>query len=195
MADVNEEILEQYLKIVKKWFYIGDIPFKVPSNYSNIDVLGYDPTTNKYYDFEVKYRSAFSLTNIDYLVDQFEKYKLQREGKIRECIGKKKTIKVVVTTKKMVGMSETKRSRMENTFHEKMKTNGYKSELWYFDDMIPELAKQVEVKGRYNSQFLQAIRMLKLPCTIKAFTTGLPATAFKRYYKVDPILWTENRSS
>lgn len=166
MAEVNEEILEQYLKVVKRWFYIGDIPFTVPHNYSNIDVLGYDPIADQYYDFEVKFRSAFSLTNdgeaIGYLVDQFEKYRTQREEKIREFIGRKKTIKVVVTTKKMLGKSEAKRSAMEASFHKKMKSLRYKSQLWYFDDMIPELVGQVEVKGRYNTQLLQTIRMLKL---------------------------------
>lgn len=166
MAEVNEEILEQYLKVVKRWFYIGDISFTVPHNYSNIDVLGYDPIADQYYDFEVKFRSAFSLTNdgegIGYLVDQFEKYRAQREAKLREFIGRRKTIKVVVTTKKMVGKSETKRSEMERSFHQKMKALKYKSELWYFDDMIPELVDRVEVKGRYNTQLLQTIRMLRL---------------------------------
>lgn len=70
MAEVNEEILEQYLKIKKRWFYVGDISFAVPHNYSNIDVLAFDPLGNAFYDCEVKYRSAFSLTNngrdIDY---------------------------------------------------------------------------------------------------------------------------------
>lgn len=166
MAEVNEEILEQYLKVVMKWFYIGDIPFSVPYNYSNIDVLGYDPIADQYYDFEVKFRSAASLTNdgqaIIYLVDQFEKYKAQRENKIREFIGRRKTIKVIVTTKKMLGKSETKRTEMEASFHKKMKALGYKSQLWYFDEMIPELVESVEVKGRYNTQLLQTIRMLKL---------------------------------
>jgi hypothetical protein len=168
VAEVNEEILEQYLKVVKKWFYIGDITFTVPHNYSNIDVLGFDPIAKKYYDFEVKFRSAFSLTNdgegkgISYLVDQFEKYKDQREEKIREFIGRSKTIKVVVTTKKMLGKSEAKRSEMETTFHNKMKALGYKSEIWYFDDMIPTLVERVDVKGRYNTQLLQTIRMLKI---------------------------------
>ena len=166
MAEVNEEILEQYLKVVRRWFYIGDITFTVPHNYSNIDVLGFDPIANVYYDFEVKFRSAFSLTNdgegISYLVDQFEKFKDQREGKLREFIGQCKTIKVVVTTKKMLGKSEVKRSEMERTFHEKMKALGYKSEIWYFDDMIPKLVERVDVKGRYNTQLLQTIRMLKI---------------------------------
>jgi hypothetical protein len=166
MAEVNEEILEQYLKVVLKWFYIGDIPFTVPRNYSNIDVLGYDPRGNQYYDFEVKFRSAFSLTNdgksIGYLVEQFEKYRTEREAKIREFIGQRKTIKVVVTTWKMVGKSESKRSEMEESFRQKMKVLGYRSELWYFDEMIPKLVRNVDVKGRYNTQLLQTIRMLKL---------------------------------
>jgi hypothetical protein len=166
VAEVNEEILEQYLKVVKGWFYIGDIPFTVPRNYSNIDVLAYDPLGDLYYDFEVKFRSAFSLTNdgeaVGYLVEQFEKYRVEREDKLREFIGKRETIKVIVTTKKMVGKSEAKRSAMEASFHGKMKVLKYKSELWYFDDMIPELVDRVEVKGRYNTQLLQTIRLLKL---------------------------------
>lgn len=158
--------MEQYLKVVKRWFYIGDIPFAVPHNYSNIDVLGYDPIANKYYDFEVKFRSAASFTNnaesVDYLVGQFEKYKTEREAKLRQFIGRKRTIKVVVTTRKFFGNSESKRSAMERTFHEHMKALGYKSKLWYFDDMIPELMEKVDIKGRYNTQLLQTIRMFKL---------------------------------
>lgn len=30
MTDINEEIVEQYLKVVKHCFYIGDISFQVP---------------------------------------------------------------------------------------------------------------------------------------------------------------------
>ncbi len=166
MAEVNEEILEQYLKVVKRWFYIGDIPFTVPRNYSNIDVLGYDPIANQYYDFEVKFRSASSLTQndegIDYLVEQFEKYRALREAKIQEFVGSQGTIKVIVTTKKMVGRSEANRNAMEALFHKKMQALNYQSQLWYFDDMIPKLVGLVEVKGRYNTQLLQTIRMLKL---------------------------------
>jgi hypothetical protein len=48
--EVNEEIIEQYLKFVKGWFYISDISFPVPHNYSNIDLLAFDPKTGCYYD-------------------------------------------------------------------------------------------------------------------------------------------------
>lgn len=163
--EVNEEILEQYLKVVKKWFYIGDVPFKVPHNYSNIDVLGYNPKNRKYYDFEVKYRSAFSLSNnassIKFLCDQFKKYHKQREKKLKEFTGNNATIKVLVTTYKMLGKSSDKRKDMEKKFHKKMSSVGYKSEIWYFDEMIPLLVKHVDKSGRYNTQLLQTIRMLK----------------------------------
>jgi len=166
VAEVNEEILEQYLKIHKKWFYIGDITFAVPHNYSNIDVLGFDPVTNRYYDFEVKYRSAFSLTNngedINYLVEQFSKYKVQREEKLAEFTNGRPTTKVIVTTKKMLGLSEKKRAEMESTFHARMADFGFSSEIWYFDEMIPALVQCVEKSGRYNTQLLQTIRLLKV---------------------------------
>ncbi len=101
MAEVNEEILEQCLKVVKKWFYISDILFPVPHNYSNIDVLAFDPLKKRYYDFEVKFRSAYSLTDndsgTDYMVDQFQDYRDERQAKLREYIGRRRTKKVLVT--------------------------------------------------------------------------------------------------
>ena len=163
--EVNEEILEQYLKVVKKWFYIGDIAFKVPHNYSNIDVLGYDPINKKYYDFEVKFRSAFTLTNndegIQYLVEQFTKYKDERENKLKEYL-QEETVKTIVTTHKMLGESLRKRSEMEKRFKDKMSEAGFESGIWYFDDIIPALVNHVDKKGRYNTQLLQTIRMLKI---------------------------------
>jgi len=166
MSEVNEEILEQFLKVVKQWFYIGDIQFAVPRNYSNIDVLGYDPIKNRYYDFEVKFRSAATLTNdgkgINFLVEQFTKYRDLREGKLREYIGTRKTIKVVVTTYTMMGKTINKRSNMEKDFKSAMKKVGFNSQVWYFDEMIPLLVENVSEKGRHNTQLLQTIRMLKI---------------------------------
>ena len=163
--DVNEEILEQYLKVVKNYFYIGDISFTVPSNYSNIDVLGYSQKDDKYYDFEVKYRSAYSLTNsdegIEYLIEQFSKYKKEREDKLREFIGEKESIKVIVTTHTMLGKSLKKRTQMEKRFHKRMTEEGFESEIWYFDEMIPKLVDAVSLKGKHSTQLLQTIRMLK----------------------------------
>lgn len=165
MGDVNEEILVQYLKIVKKWFYIEDIAFTVPYNYSNIDVLAFDKRSNTCYDFEVKFRSAYSLTNNDtdyeYLVEQFDKYKEERERKIKEYFSGSKIIKVILTTYKMLGISSEKRGKMEKRFSDEMERRGYKSQIWYFDEIIPELFSEINPSGRYNTQLLQTLRMLK----------------------------------
>lgn len=130
------------------------------------EVLGYDPKAKQFYDFEVKFISVFSLTNdgesTGYLADQFEKYREQREDAISAFIGKNITTKVIVTTKKMLGKSEAKRSEMEGVFHQRMEKLGDMAQVWYFDDMIPELVRHADVKGRYNTQLLQTIRMLKL---------------------------------
>lgn len=173
MADVNEQILEQYLKLRKKWFYMTDISFRVPHNYSNIDLLAFDPKKNKYYDIEVKYRSQFTIAansrkgkdtsdnNIKWLTDQFSDYPT-REDKIKEYIKYRKTIKVLVTTKQLFGKTEKKRKQIEGAFKREMSKQGFKkSEVWYFDDIIPELYKSIDVKGRYNTELLQAIRMIK----------------------------------
>lgn len=166
MAEVNEEILLQYLKVVKRWFAMVDIPFKVPQNYSNIDILAYDPVNDRYFDFEVKYRSAYSLTNnadsINWMSGQFDKYKKEREKKISEFIGRRKTTKVLTTTYKMLGMSASKRNEMERRFKNNMQKLGYKSAIWYFDEIIPILVDNIEITGRYNTELLQTIRMLKV---------------------------------
>ena len=69
---------------------------------------------------------------------------------------------MIVTTHKMIGKSRSKKEQMERRFHAKMRSLGDASEIWYFDDMIPELVRGVEKSGRYNTQLLQTIRMLKI---------------------------------
>lgn len=174
MADVNEEIVIQYIKLVKRWLYVSDIPFQVPRNYSNVDILAYDPKNKKYYDIEVKYRSAFTIpaTNrngknvskkavIPY-TEQFVKYK-NRNNAIKDFSQNKKPIKLLVTTKKMFGKSDKKRKQIESAFKSVLKNKGYHNSLvWYFDDIIPELYKKVSKEGRHNTELLQTIRMIKV---------------------------------
>lgn len=172
MAEVNEEIIEQYLKIVKKWFYVTDISFVVPNNYSNIDILAYNPKENKYYDIEVKYRSEYVLSeknrnkediskdSVKFLAEQFLKYS-SRTKKIKEYTNNIKAENILVTTKQLFGKSKRKRNNMENALINYMKEKKCKLNIWYFDDIIPELFKHIEVKGRYNTQLLQTIRMIK----------------------------------
>ena len=63
--DANEEIIREWLHLCKKQFTIDNISFKVfgpkgGSNYSNIDFFAVDNEGN-YYDYEVKWRSIYSL--------------------------------------------------------------------------------------------------------------------------------------
>lgn len=174
MADVNEEIVIQYIKLVKQWLYVSDIPFRVPKNYSNIDILAYDPKDKKYYDIEVKYRSAFTIpaTNrngrnvskksvLPY-TKQFVKYSTRNKAMKNFCHNKK-PIKLLVTTQKMFGKSEKKRKQIESAFKSALKKRGYHhSQVWYFDDIIPTLYKTVSKEGRHNTELLQTIRMIKV---------------------------------
>lgn len=169
--DVNEEIIEQYLKIIKKWFYMTDISFKVPHNYSNIDLLAYAPKTRRYYDIEVKFRSAFtiSLTNIkkdkDFakFINQF--LKSERHKEIEKIIGRQNLTKVFITTYKLFGKSKSKREKIEKEFKKRILKNGFKSEIWYFDEILPELVQNTVLNGKYNTELLQTIRLLKTYAT------------------------------
>ena len=171
MAEVNEEIVAQYLSLKKQWFYVIDIPFVVKGNYSNIDVLAYDPKTDSYYDIEVKFRSKYTMAaktragkdisrnSVKWLVDQFTKYP-GRTKKISEFTKGKKAKKLLITTKKLFGTSPDKRNALEAAFKSEMKKNKFSADIWYFDDMIPELQKAVGLDGRFNTQLLQTIRMI-----------------------------------
>lgn len=165
--DVNEQIIEQYLKSVKKWFYMTDIAFKVPHNYSNIDLLAYDPQNDRFYDFEVKFRSAFTISQVDLGNDlNFNKFinqfiKPERDEAIKGIVGEKPVTKVFVTTHKLFGVSDIKKDKMEKEFKNRISSYGFECEIWYFDDIIPELYKQTEKTGRYNSELMQTIRLIK----------------------------------
>lgn len=174
MADVNEEIVAQYLARVRKWLYVVDVPFKVPKNYSNIDLIAFDPGKGKFYDIEVKYRSAYTMSaknrgdddiaaeSVKWLVDEFVANRQQREDKLREFTHEADSVKVLVTTKALFGASSRKRGRLEQAFRDGLQQKGIgNSDIWYFDDMIPELVQHTAVEGRYDTELLQAIRMLK----------------------------------
>jgi hypothetical protein len=174
MADVNEEIVAQYLKLVKKWLYAVDISFIVPQNYSNVDLLAFDPASGTYYDIEVKYRSAFTIpatdrngndisnSSVQWLVEQFTGYP-EREKVIKQYTNNQRTTKVLVTTKQMMGKKNAKRKKLEAAFKKGLAKAGFRnSEIWYFDEMIPEIVDQVGMEGRYNTELLQTIRMLKV---------------------------------
>ncbi|SRR5260221_13131206 len=170
----NEEIVIQYIKLIKKWFYMTDISFKVPHNYSNIDLLAYDPIKRKYYDIEVKYRSAFtiSLTNIkkdkefSKFVNQF--LRPERAKKTKEIIGEKRPTKIFVTTYRLFGRTKNKREQIETEFKKKILKKGYDCETWYFDEIMQKIFDSVEITGRHNTELIQTIRFIKTFISDKA---------------------------
>jgi hypothetical protein len=175
MADVNEEIVAQYLKLVRGWFYVPDISFAVPYNYSNVDLLAFDPNSDRYYDIEVKYRSKYTIAATDrkgndksaksvaWLVEEFTAHRKERERAIERYTHKHKSTKVLVTTKQMMGKTPAKRERLESAFLLGLAKVGFNdAEVWYFDDMIPKIVECVGEAGRYDTELLQTIRMLKV---------------------------------
>lgn len=164
--EVNEQIVEQYLKM-KGWFYLTDISFKVPRNYSNIDLLAYNPKNKKYYDIEVKYRSAFTISGAkienDDSINKFicQLTRNERKEKISEIIDNNDVIKVFITTRQLFGKSEDKNKKIEDYFVNSIMKKGYECQIWYFDDIIPEIFKNLKTSGRYNSELMQTIRLIK----------------------------------
>lgn len=165
--EVNEEIVEQYLKL-KKFFYIHDIQFKVwgkkgGSNYSNIDFLAIDKR-GKLYDIEVKFRSKYRVTKgsksskkwIDDLVNQLKRK--ERSEEIKKYTDKKST-KIIISTHQCFGRKVETRQNIERVIKDKLKES--KVIVWYFDDIINELKKYVGKYGKYDSPILQMIRLLK----------------------------------
>ena len=166
--DVNEEIIKEWLHLCKGQFTIENITFKVygkkgGSNYSNIDLLAVDKN-GIYYDYEIKWRSVYSLSVTDKETPKAFINQLKRKERIeliKKLIGKKKYKKVFVTTYTLFGKSLKKREDFIRLF----KKEGI--EVLFFEDIISELVKKIEIKGRYDSPVLQTIRMLKFFNIIK----------------------------
>ncbi len=170
--DVNEEIVKQWLHLCKNRFTLENISFKTigekgGSNYSNIDILACDSEGN-FFDYEIKWRSVYSLNasnkkEIDGFINQM--FRKERILKIKEIIGEKSYIKVFITTKNFFGSSNQKRNILEEAFKNR------EVEIKYFEDIIIELLKKIPLKGRFDNETLQIIRIFKLFKLLKDDTT------------------------
>ena len=164
----TEQIIEEYLRFIKNWFYLTDIKFKVRgpkwgSNYSNIDLIAIDDLNNKVYDIESKFRSAYKygIADIQAIADQL----LRKER--NKAIGqftKKKPVKVLVIFKDCFGAEKTgKFQKLESEFHRIIRRAGFDSELWLIENLLVSLREKIkkrEDKGRYDSGILQTIRLM-----------------------------------
>lgn len=157
--DTNEKIIEEWLRLCRNQFTIANIPFKVLGpkggvNYSNIDILSVDIKGN-FYDYEVKFRSEYliSATDIKEYIKQLNRK--ERVEKIYQIIGKTKYKKIFIATKIMFGKRKEKINSFLSIFEKE------NIEVLFFEDVIVDLIKAVNLKGRYDSQMLQIIRLLK----------------------------------
>ena len=157
--DVNEKIVEEWLRLCKQQFTITNIPFKVRgpkggSNYSNIDILASD-TKGYFYDYEVKWRSVYAIGATDKETVKSLIYQIirpERIQKIKEIIGNKNYKKILITTKIFFG-------RKKEEIIKEFKRNNI--DVLFFEDIIPGLVESIGVLGRYDSEVLQIIRILK----------------------------------
>lgn len=173
MLEANKEIAAQYITHKRKWLIASDISYPIPGDYSNIDILAFDPKTNRYYDIEIKYRqpSIKSATNqkiestktesIQWIVDEF-RHTPGRLVAICDYIGTNQCTKILITTKHYFGTTSKKRTLLENAFFNEMaKSEFANSEIWYFENIIPELVETISTDGVHNTLLLQVIRLLK----------------------------------
>ena len=162
MSDVNEIIVSNWLKLCKKQFTMENISVKVEgdkggSNYTDIDILAVDREGN-YYNYEIKWRSVFVLPSTD--EKHFPGYvkqlkRLERMKEIKRLTGTTKVKHFFVTTKNHLGKKEEKRQIFIDKFKKEC------IEVLFFEDIVCELVEVIKINGRYDSEVLQTIRMLK----------------------------------
>jgi hypothetical protein len=163
--DVNEKIVEEWLRRCKGQFTMTGIRFKTigpkgGSNYSDIDILAINPKDNKVYDYEVKWRSvpwvaATPAETSRALAGQL--LRPERKKCIREIVGNRRYQKVFITPELMIKGKKARELRGE------FKRLGI--QIISFEDVLVDLIKYVKNsgnKGRHDSETLQLIRMLRL---------------------------------
>jgi hypothetical protein len=162
--DVNEKIVEEWARGCKKQFTMANLRFKTRgakggSNYGDIDLLGLD-VRGEVYDYEIKWRSvswvgATPGETIEALAGQL--LRSEREEKIRKIVGNHPCHRVFVTPRLMIG------GKKKQELLDEFKKNNI--EILYFEDVLSglvDLIKDAGEKGRYDSETLQIIRMLRL---------------------------------
>lgn len=163
VMDVNEKIVEEWVRRCKRQFTIINIHFKVTgpkggSNYSDIDILGLDAKGNVY-DYEIKWRSTpwvgtTQKETLEALAGQLLRKERTRE--IQNITGKKPDHRILITPKLML---EASRKRYEKLLAEFKKES---IEIIFFETVLDELILSVNSKGRYDSEILQLIRMFRI---------------------------------
>ena len=155
--DVNEKIVEEWARLCRHQFTMANIRFKVPGNYSDIDILAYDPREKAYYDYEVKWRSvkwvgATPKETVTTLVRQLKRS--ERRAAVKEIIGGAECRQVFVTTEAMLV------GKKEDELRSEFASRGV--EIISFERILDELFAHIDRKQRYDSEVPQLMRMMKI---------------------------------
>jgi hypothetical protein len=158
IMDANEIIVEECARVCRGQLTITDVKFAVSRNYSNIDILAYDPKHDCFYDYEVKWRAtewigATPPEQPEALVKQMTRE--ERADRIKCLIGEtnySKLKRVFVTPKHWL-----KSPKGQLLVAELARAN---IELKYFEDVIADLKTAVTSPGRYDSTVVQLVRVI-----------------------------------
>ena len=155
--DVNEKIVEEWVRRCKHQFTMVNTRFRTPRNYGDIDILAMD-ANGEVYDYEVKWRStpwvgATPAETETALAGQL--VRPERIKKIKELIGDRRYHRVFVTPNLMLG-SDKKRGALLAELEK------HDIEIKTFEDILADLVIKISPKGRYDSEVSQLIRMFKL---------------------------------
>ena len=161
--DANELIVEEWARVCKGQFTMADVKFRVTGsrggvNYSNIDILAYDPHEDRFLDYEVKWRAtewvdATPGEKVEALVKRMTC--TERDDKIKVLIGESnfpKLRRVFVTPRRWLRSPAGRRLVAALA-----KAN---VEIKYFEDVVPELQNAVTGTGRYDSVVSQLVRIM-----------------------------------
>lgn len=155
--DVNEKIVEEWARLCRRQFTITNIRYRVPRGYGDIDILAFD-TDGKLYDYEVKWRSVpwvgtTPQETVEALVHQL--LRKERTEAIQRIAGRAPDFRVLITPRGMLEANRKQHKKLISEFEE------CKIGIIYFEDVLADLVKEVRLKGRYDSEITQVIRMLK----------------------------------
>ena len=109
---------------------------------------------------EIKYRSAYKLPKNESGIKDFihQLVRQEREDALKNIVGNnKKIIKLFITTRVHFGKDDY----IQNSFISEINKHGFECNVWYFDDIIPELYKKINEKEHYNTELTQTIRLIK----------------------------------
>lgn len=148
----NEHLVEQYVRIVKKWFTVSNITF---GNNREIDILAVD-ASGKAYQIEVDIHKGGlqwgPCGNDGYSVKEYKQKKFDKQTKdfIRQEFGIKKSKDIWVCW----GIHPNVKER---ALREARKAN---VEIWEFKDKIKELFEVIGT-GHYGDDIIQSFSLLK----------------------------------